>query len=182
MAAYVLITGEPMRIFKVLVALGLAVIMSGAHAGAENPEHFNAVKAMFEAMEAEKMLRVTASNSRFASDKHRADVFAKIDKVPAKQVYHRLAGPVANFLSIETARELTRFYQSSYGKKVLHATYNSGPSMIGGAPRIKATPAEAKELKRPEYIKADKEYKLVEDRVQGEYFKLLQQIGRQKEF
>jgi len=171
-----------MRIFKVLAALGLALIMAGARAGAENPEHFNAVKAMFEAMEAEKMLRVVASGSGFASEKHRKEVFAKMDKVPAKQVYYRMAGPVANFLTMETAREMTRFYQSSYGKKVLHATYNSGPSLDGAAPRIKPTAAEAKELKRPEYIKAEKEYKLVEDRIQTEYFKLVQQIGRQKEF
>lgn len=170
-----------MRIFKVLTAIGLAFLMSGARAGAENPEHLNAVKAMFEAMEAEKMLRVTAGNSRYASDKHRANVFAKLDKVPAQQVYHRLAGPVSNFLSVETARELTRFYLSSYGKKLLHQTYNSGPT-LGDPPKIKPTAAEAKELKRPEYIKADKEFKLVEDRVNTEYFKLVQQISRQKEF
>ena len=171
-----------MRIFKVLAALGLALIMSGARAGAENPEHFNAAKAMLEAMEAEKMLRVVAGSSGFNSEKHRKDVFAKLDKVPAKQVYHRMAGPVANFITIETARELTRHYQSSYGKKVLHATYNSAPSLDGSAPKIKPTAAEAKELKRPEYIKAEKEYKLMEDRMQAEYFKLVQQIGRQKEF
>jgi hypothetical protein len=36
-------------------------------------------------------------------------------------------------------------------------------------------------MKRPGFIAAEKEYKLVEDRIQTEYFKLLQQIGRQKE-
>jgi hypothetical protein len=126
MSASVAITGEPMRFFKILATLALAFTMSGARAGAENPEHLKAVTAMFEAMEAEKMLRVTASNSRFNSDQHRATVFAKIDKVPAQQVYARMAGPVANFLSAETAREMTRFYLSSYGKKLLNQTYNSG--------------------------------------------------------
>jgi hypothetical protein len=184
MLALTVTTGAPMRLFKVLATFALALSMSLARAGAENPEHLKAVTAMFEAMEAEKMLRVTASNSRFASDKHRADVFAKIDKVPAKQVYARLAGPVSNFLSIETAREMTRFYLSTYGKKLLKQTYNSGPSIqgLGGSTTIKPTAAEAKELKRPEYLAADKEYKLVEDRINTEYFKLLQQIGRQKEF
>jgi hypothetical protein len=76
----------------------------------------------------------------------------------------------------ETAVEMTRFYQSSYGKKVLHNTYNSGPGMYAKDPV--PTKAEAAELKRPEYVKASQAFAAAEPAIHKETFTLVTEIAK----
>ena len=102
-------------------------------------------------------------------------MFAKLDKVPPTVIYQRLAAPVAKHVSTETATEVARFYGTSYGQKLLQATYNSGPSMYGPQDP-KATPAEQAELKKPSVLKARKALAEADQAIRHEAFVLLQQI------
>ncbi len=139
--------------------------------------HVKAVQDLMAAMQTEKMMRSTASNSRYASEAQRKSVFDKLGKVAPAEIHLRLAAPVARLVSAETATEMTRFYNSSYGQKVLHLKYNSGPGMLGQEPKL--TPAEKKELKRPEYLKASKALAEAEPAIEHETFVLLQAIIKQ---
>ncbi len=162
---------------KIVSAVLLAAALAGsAQAGNPNPDA-NQVKATHDllvAMQAEKMMRMTAGMSRYASPAERDRVMDKVMALPAESVYNGLALPVARLLSPETVSEMTRFYQSSYGKKVLNNTYNSGAQLYPSVP--KATAAEQTELKKPAYIKADREFKANEQAIHHETFVLLQQI------
>lgn len=148
-----------------------------ATAAAPTAAHLKAVTDMVAAMQAEKLMRSIAGASRYANDKQRDDTFAKLDKVPPAQIHQRLARLVAPLVSTETATEMARYYASSYGQKVLKQKYNSGASFSFGPPQApKKTPAETKEMKRPAFIKANKEFAAAEEPIRRQGFQLLQQI------
>ena len=134
-----------------------------------------AVQDMLAALQAEKMMRATASASRYTSEAQRQSVMDKLGKVPPAQIYQRLATPVAKVVSTGTALELTRLYTSTYGQKLLKQKYNSGPSMFP-AQDPQATPAEKKELKRPQTIAARKALVAAEPAIEHEAFVLLSEI------
>jgi len=173
---------------KLLAAAGLMAIstLTLAAAPAAVPTTTAApsamqVKAAYDllaAMQAEKLTRTVAGGSRFANEQQRAAFMAKLDKVPATEVYNRLSAPVAKLVSAETAVEMARFYQSAYGQKVLQKTYNGGPSMYDDAP--KPTPAEKAELAKPAYIKADKEFQAAKSAIRHEVFVLVSQLAKAK--
>lgn len=141
--------------------------------------HMKAVQDMLAAMQADKMMRTIAGSSRYSNDAHRDAVFAKLDKVPAAQIFQRLAVPVSKLVSTETALEMTRYYSSSYGQKILKQQYNSRASFSFGAPQApSATAAERKEMKRPQYIKASKEFAAIEPKIRKEGFNLLQVVTK----
>ncbi|MFP5391244.1 MAG: hypothetical protein ACLGI6_06820 [Gammaproteobacteria bacterium] len=143
-------------------------------------EHVKAVQDLLAAMQAEKLMRSTASASRYNSEAQRKAVFDKLDKVPAAVIHQRLAAPVAKLVSAETAAEMTRFYGSSFGQKVLKEKYNSGPRVMLGQQGPVPTAAEKKELKRPEYLKASKALADAEPGIEHECFVLLQAIIKGK--
>ena len=145
-------------------------------AGAPAASHIKPVQDMLAAMQSEKLMRSIASASRYSNDQQRKAVFAKLDKVAPAEVHQRLAAPVARLVSQETALEMTKFYTSSYGQKMLKSTYNSGPSFGDTTPV--PTPAERKLLKRPEYIKANKAFMEAEAGIRHEAFLLLQAISK----
>lgn len=142
--------------------------------------HVKAVSDLLVAMQAEKMMRTTASASQYANEAQRTAVFAKLEKVPKEQIYARLAYPLAKVISAETAIEMTRFYNTPYGKQVVHQMYNSSGGMQGmGLGEAKAAgAAEKKELKRPEYAKAKQELADADSAIHHEAFVLLQAISK----
>ncbi|HEX5342017.1 MAG TPA: hypothetical protein VFX55_05945 [Duganella sp.] len=156
--------------------LAAALLAGAAHAATANPDaaQIKAAHDLLAAMQAEKMMRMTAGMSKYASPEQRKQVMDKVINLQPEFVYTRLATPVAKLLSTETALEMTRFYQSSYGKKVLHDTYNSSAQLYPSAP--KPTPAEQAELKKPAYLKADKEFKANEQAIHHETFVLLKEV------
>lgn len=160
----------------VSVVLLAAALAGNAHATNPSPDakQVRAVHDLLAAMQAEKMMRMTASMSRYATPAERDRVMDKVMALPAETVYNGLSTPVARLLSAETVSEMTLFYQSSYGKKVLNSIYNSGAQLYPAIP--KATPAEQAALKKPAYIKADREFKTNEQAIHHETFVLLQQI------
>ena len=112
-------------------------------APASNAAHLKATRDLLAAMQVDKMLNSVAGASRYANEAQRNAVYAKIAKVPAAQIYARLTAPVAKLVSTETALEMTKFYNSPYGKKIIYGTYNSGPS-IGPSQGAVASAAERK--------------------------------------
>jgi hypothetical protein len=162
---------------KFVSAVLLAAAMAcNAQAANPNPDA-NQVKATHDllvAMQAEKMMRMTAGMSRYATPAERDRVMDKVMALPAETVYNGLAAPVARLLAPETVTEMTKFYESSYGKKVLNSIYNSGAQLYPSVP--KATPAEQAAMKKPAYLKADREFKANEQAIHHEVFVLLQQI------
>ncbi len=179
-----------MKLLKILaVAAALAAHpMSMAAAPAAAPAaaapaaspaaHLKAVTDMLAAMQAEKLMRTIAGSSRYANDAQREDTFNKLAKVPPAQIHQRLARMVAPLVSTETATEMARYFASSYGQKVLQQKYNSGASFsFGGPPPApKKSAAEAKDMKRPAFVKALKEYEAAEEPIRRQGFQLLQQI------
>ena len=153
-----------------------AAAPAAAPVGAPAASHVKPVQDLLAAMQAEKLMRSIAGESRYASDTQRKAVFAKLDKVAPAEVHQRLAAPVARLVSQETALEMTKFYLSSYGQKMLKSTYNSGPSFGDNTPV--PTPAERKLLKRPEYVKANKAFMEAETGIRHEAFLLLQSISK----
>lgn len=162
---------------KLIATILASVMLAGAaHAATPNPDaaQIKAAHDLMAAMQAEKMMRMTAGMSRYASPEQRKQVMDKVIKLQPEFVYTRLATPVAKLLSTETSLEMTKFYQSSYGKKVLHDTYNSSAQLYPSAP--KPTAAEQVELKKPAYLKAEKEFKANEQAIHHETFVLLKEI------
>lgn len=167
-----------MKSMKVLAAATLMALANLASAAAPaNPDaaQIKAAHDLLASMQAEKMLRMTAGMSRYPDPKQRDAVMAKLDKTSAESVYQRMAEPVARLLTLETATEMTRFYQSSYGQRVLQQTYNSGASL--GPVDIKPSAAEKTELARPAYQKADKAFKEAEPAIRHEAFVLIKAIA-----
>jgi hypothetical protein len=159
-----------------LVLAGLLAASNLALAAAPDAANVKAVQDMLAAMQPEKKLHMTAGMARYGDEKQRLAVMAKLDKVTPADVAARLAPRVAPFVTTETAQEMARFYTSSYGQKVLTQTYNSGPSMYAKDPV--ATPAEKTELKRPEYLKADKAFKAADSAIHHEFFVLVTEIAK----
>jgi hypothetical protein len=142
--------------------------------------HVKAVNELLVAMQAEKMMRTTASTSQYANEAQRTAVLAKLDKVPKEEIYARLAYPLAKVISAATATEMARFYNTPYGKQVVYQMYNSSGGMQGmGLGEAKAAgAAEKKELKRPEYAKAKQELADADSAIHHEAFVLLQAISK----
>ncbi|WP_035374803.1 hypothetical protein [Pseudoduganella violaceinigra] len=166
---------------KFISAILLAVSLAGsAQAANPNPDaaQVKASHDLLVAMQAEKMMRMTAGMSRYPTPADRERVMAKVMAVPAESIYSRLAVPVARLLTQETALEMTHYYQSSYGQKVLNNIYNSGAQLYPSVP--KATAAEQAEMKKPAFIKADREFKANEQAIHHETFVLLQAIIKGK--
>lgn len=163
------------KLISLLLALGLA-LSNVALAAAPDAANVKAVQDLLAAMQAEKKLRMTAGMARYGSDAQRESVMAKIEKVAPADVYARLAPRLAPFVNTETAVEMTRFYQSTYGKKVLHNMYNSGPGTYGKDPV--PTKAEAAELKRPDYVKASQALAAAEPAIHKETFTLVTEIAK----
>ncbi|MES2150567.1 MAG: hypothetical protein V4508_12345 [Pseudomonadota bacterium] len=164
-----------MKLLSVLALAALCLSAPCASAAAPDAAQAKAVHDMLAAMQAEKLMRMTAGMSRYADEKQRQAAMAKLDKVTPEEIYTRLAPPVAQLVTAKTAAEMTRFYASSYGKRVLHQTYNSGPGMYANpAP----TAAEKLELKRPAYVKAGKAFKEAEPAIQHATFVLMTQLVR----
>jgi hypothetical protein len=174
----------PLNAFKLLAASGLMVISAlasaaepaSAPAAAPTAAQVKAAHDLLASLQAEKMTRSVAGGSKFPTEQQRQALMAKLDKVPAEEIYNRLAAPVAKLMSAETAAEMTRFYKSTYGQKVLQKTYNGGPSLYDDAP--KPTPAEKAELAKPAYIKADKEFQAAKPAIRHEVFVLVSEISK----
>lgn len=162
---------------KLIATIVMSTMLAGAvHAATPNPDaaQVKAAHDLMAAMQAEKMMRMTAGMSKYASPEQRKQVMDKVIKLQPEFVYTKLATPVAKLLSTETSLEMTRYYQSSYGQKVLHSTYNSSAQLYPQAP--KPTAAEQAELKKPAYLKAEKEFKANEQAIQHETFVLLKEV------
>ena len=174
---------------KLMKALGLAVLVvscsssfaaapaAASAAAVITVGHVQAVTELLAAMQMEKMMRGIAGSSHYANDQQRTAAYAKLDKVPPAQIYARLAYPLARTISAETASEMARFYSSSYGKKIVHQMYNSGPS-FGEPAKPAATVAERKDMQRPEFIKASKTLAEANGVIRHEGFVLLQKIAK----
>jgi hypothetical protein len=149
-----------------------------AQVAAQSPAHIQAVQELLAAMQAEKTLRGVAARSRYPSAAQRKEVFAKLDRTPPAEVYRRLAAPMALVISADTATEMTRFYNTSYGKQLIQNKYNSGPQIVMPGMKPVVPPEEKKERKRAAYVKASKELADAQPVLESEAFKLLQQISK----
>ena len=163
---------------KLLVTVSLTLVAACAVAAPAAPDaaQIKAAHDLLASMQAEKMLRMTAGMSRYASPAQREAVMAKLEKVTPETIYTRLAVPVARLLSTETAVEMTSYYQSSYGQRVLHDSYNGRPGLYPSDPV--PTAKEKIALKKPAYIKADQAFKAAEPAIHHEVFLLLSEIGK----
>lgn len=149
-----------------------------ASAAKASPADLKAVHDLLAALQAEKLLRLKAGMARYASAQQRAATSAKVEAVPKETVYARLAAPMARRISTDTATEMARFYQSSYGQKLVHAMYNNGPSLGSSDP--KPTPREAADMKRPAWQKANAEFQAARPALEHEAFVLVTQIANGK--
>jgi hypothetical protein len=131
-------------------------------------------------MQAEKVLRGVASRSRYPSEAQRQAVFAKLDKMPPAEVYQRLAPQLTHVIAAATATEMTRFYNTPYGKKVIYSKYNSSAQIIMHGMKAAVPPEELKERKRAAYVQASKELADAQPMIEHEAFKLLQLINKEK--
>ncbi|WP_332854235.1 hypothetical protein [Duganella sp. S19_KUP01_CR8] len=167
-----------MKPIKMLVAASLMITALCAHAAAPDAAQVKAAHDLLASMQAEKMLRTTAGMSKYPSPTQRELMMAKLDKLPNETIYSRLALPVARLLSTETALEMTQYYQSSYGQKVLAQTYNGPPRLYPVDPTPSAK--EKAELKKPAFIKANQEFKAAEQAIHHEAFLLISEINKGK--
>ncbi|MFC0252311.1 hypothetical protein [Massilia consociata] len=151
-----------------------------SQAAALGSAHVKAVHDLLGAMQVEKLLRGVAARSRYQSEGQRQAVFAKLENIPPTEVYRRLAAPMANVISADTATEMTRFYHTPYGRKVIHNKYNSGAQIMMPGAQPVVPPEEKKERKRAAYVQASKELADAQPVLEREAFKLLQQINKEK--
>nr|WP_315395500.1 hypothetical protein [uncultured Duganella sp.] len=161
-----------------VASLSMSAWAMPALAQAPDAAKVKAAHDMLAAMQAEKLLRMTAGMSKYPSPAQRELVMAKVEKLTPEMVYTRLATPVARLVGTETALEMTRYYQSSYGRKLLQQTYNGAPRMYPVDPT--PTPAEKTELKKPAFVKANAEFKAAEPAIRHEVFVLLTEINKGK--
>lgn len=184
--AHVFLSRAPMTLSRLPAALVAATFVlalpATARGAAPAPTpavaeaaHLQVVRDLLAAIQAEKLLRVKAGMAHYPSEEQRKAVTAKVDQVVPATVYARLAPPVAKLISAASAAELARFYRTPYGQKLVHAMYNSGPSIAGGDPR--PTAAEAAALKDPALVKARQEYAAAESAIGHEAFVLVTQIA-----
>lgn len=141
--------------------------------------HVKAVQDLLGVMHTEYVLRGVASRTRFPSEAQRKAVYAKLDKMPPAEVSQRMAPALARVISLDTAVEMTRFYNTPFGKKVIHNKFNSGAQVMLPGARPYVPPEETKERKRAAYVLASKELADAEPAVQSEAFKLLQAISKE---
>jgi hypothetical protein len=165
-----------MLVATVMLSAATWSVAASAAPAAPDAAQVKAAHDLLASMQAEKMLRMTAGMSKYPSPAQREVVLAKVEKLTPEMVYTRLAAPVARLLSTETAVEMTHYYESSYGKRVLQQTYNGGPSLYQTDPV--PTAKEKIELKKPAFQKADKAFKEVESAIHHEVFLLLSEINR----
>lgn len=178
--------------FVVQAAFGLSMLVGVAaspasaapapapRAAAASPAHVQAVQDLLGVMHVEYELRAVAGRTRFPSEAQRQAMTAKLDKLTPAEVHRRLAPALASKISADTAVEMTRFYTTPYGKKVIHQKYNSGPQIMMPGMSNAVPPEEKKERKRAEYVKASKELAAAEPAIQHEAFKLLQALNSEK--
>lgn len=175
--------------FGVHAVLGLLLALAApAFAGtapptlqaAESPAHVQAVQDLLGVMHVEYELRVVAARTRFPSEAQRKAVTAKLDKMTPSDVHRRLAPSLASKISAETAIEMTRFYNTPYGKKLIHQKYNSGPQIMMPGMSSAIPPEEKKERKRAAYVQASTELAAAQPAIQHEAFKLLQALANEK--
>lgn len=174
----------------VQAALGLTLVFTApafaaapapaAPTAAPSPAHVKAAQDLLAAMQAEKLMRGVAARSRYQSEAQRQAVSARLEKTPPTEIYRRLAAPVAQLVSVDTATEMTRFYTTPYGKQVIHKKYNSGTEIMMPGMKPVVPPEEKKERKRAAYVKASKELADAELAIEREAFKLLQEINKEK--
>jgi len=162
-----------------VLALSLCLTQA-ADAAPAAPAHVQAVQDLLGAMHIEKVLNGVAGRSRYASDAQRQAVYAKIDKTPPAEIYRRMAAPLAQVIDADTAREMTRFYQTPYGQQVIHRRYNSGAQIQMPGMRMGTASEEQKERRRPAYVLASKQLAEAEPAIDREAFKLLQQLDKEK--
>jgi hypothetical protein len=173
---------------KMVVALSIAFASPvfaapaapAAPAAAADAAHGKAVQDLLGAMQVEKVLRGVAARSRYASEAQRQAVFAKLQATPPAEVYRRMAAPLASSISSDTALEMTRFYQTPYGKQVIHNKYNSGTQILMPGMKASVPPEEAKERKRAAYVNASKALAEAQPAIEREAFKLLQTINKER--
>lgn len=176
--------------FAVQAAIGLSLVfahpafaattVTAAQAAVSGPAHVKAVQDLMGAMKAENVLRGVAARSRYANDAQRQAVFAKLDKLAPAEVHRRLAPALTRVISADTALEMTRFYQTPYGKKVIHSKYNSGPQLTMPGMTMAVPAEEKKERKRAAYVLASKELADAQPAIEHEAFKLVQMLNREK--
>lgn len=176
--------------FVVQAALGLSLVFAApvfaattapaAQTAVFSPAHVNAVQDLLSAMQVEKVLRGVAARSRYQSEDQRQAVFAKLDKTPPAEVYQRLAPSLARVISADTAIEMTRFYNTPYGKQVIYKKYNSRAQVIMPGMTTVVPLEEKKERKRAAYVQASKELADAQPLIEHEAFNLLQQINKEK--
>lgn len=172
--------------FAVLTVFGMSLLLTDPAFGATaaiaptSAAHVQAVQDLLGAMQIEKTLWGVAARSRYASDKQRQAVFAKIEKTPAAEVYQRMAPPLTRVISADTAAEMTRFYATPYGKQVIHQKYNSGAQIIMPGMRTGVSAQEQSARKNPAYVKASAELAAAEAAIDHEAFVVLQAIDREK--
>jgi hypothetical protein len=171
-------------VFALSVALASPVLAASAapaaQATAGDAAHVKAVQDLLGAMQVEKVLRGVAARSRYASEAQRQAVFAKLQATPPAEVYRRMAAPLASAISTDTALEMTRFYQTPYGKQVIHDKYNSSTQLLMPGMKAAVPPGEAKERKRAAYVNASKALADAQPAIEREAFKLLQMINRER--
>jgi hypothetical protein len=160
-------------------AFAAATVPAGQSAEA-SPAHVKAVRDLLGAMQIEKLVRGVAARSRYTSEGQRQAVFAKLDKTPPAEVYQRLAPPLAHAISANTAIEMTRFYNTPYGKQVIYKRYNSRAQIIMPGMTTAVPLEEKKERKRAAYVQASNELADAEPLIEHEAFNLLQQINKEK--
>jgi hypothetical protein len=168
--------------FVVQAVLGLSLVFaaSAGQAAAPGPAHVKAVQDLLGVMQIEKVMLGVASRSRYQSQAQKQAVFDKLGKTPPAEVYRRLAPSLAQVISTGTALEMTRFYNSPYGKQVIYRKYNNRGGIIMPGMRAAVPPEEKKERNRAAYVQASKELADAEPVIEHEAFKLLQQIDKEK--
>jgi hypothetical protein len=176
--------------FVVQTALGLSLAFAApafaagtvpaAQSEAPNPAHVKAVQDLLSAMQIEKVLKGVAVRSHYQSEAQRQAVLAKIDKTPPAEIYQRMAPPLAHTISADTALEMTRFYNTPYGKQVIYRKYNSRAQIIIPGTVAAVPPEEKKERKRAAFVHASQELADAEPVIEHEAFNLLQQINKEK--
>jgi hypothetical protein len=176
---------------KLMKTLSLAVLIASSSVSFAAPMaplppakvvtvgHVKAVNELLVAMQIEKLMKTITGTSRFATEEQRAAAFAKLERVPPMKIYERLAYPLAQVISAETAKEMARFYLTPHGRKLVYKMYNSAGTF--GDPLTPAEKAAEKaDYKRPEYIKANAELAIADDAIRHEAFVLLQSIIKAK--
>ena len=157
-----------------------AVIAPPAPGAVADATHVKAVQDLLAAMRVEKTLRSVAGRTRYPSEAQRTAIYAKLDKTAPATIYQRLAAPMARVISTDTAIEMTRFYNTPYGKQVIDKKFTSRPQFVVAGMTAPVPVEEKKERKRPAYVRASKELADADPVLQHEAFVLLQAIDREK--